>query len=119
MNYRTALLLMLAVGVAVAPTVAAAAATNGITVERVIVRVYDGRFKLSQSTLAPGRVTFTVINRGRAIHNLDIVGVHQSPFLAPGTRKTFTITIKRGTFDYVCTVPDHDGYGEFGTLIVG
>ena len=118
MNDGTVLLLTLAVAVTVAPTVAGAGPTRSTTVEKVIVLVYDGRFKLSKSTVSPGKVAFTVINRGHSIHDFDIVGVHRSPFLAPGTRKTFTITIKRGSFEYVCTVPDHKGYGEFGRLIV-
>jgi hypothetical protein len=41
----------------------------------------------SKATLAPGKVMFTAINRGHSIHNFDLVGVHRTPFLAPGTHK--------------------------------
>jgi hypothetical protein len=96
----------------------AGAAGSNTTVQKVTVLIFDTRFKLSKPTVAPGKVTFTVINRGRAIHNFYIVGVHRSRFLAPGSRTTFTVTMKKGSFHYLCTIPDHAEYGQVGDLAV-
>ncbi len=80
--------------------------------------IFDVRFKLSKARVAPGTVAFTVINRGRAVHNFYIVGVHRSRFLAPRSRTTFTVRLKKGSYHYVCTIPDHAEYGQFGDLVV-
>jgi uncharacterized cupredoxin-like copper-binding protein len=104
--------------VGIGTTVGASTAGTKATVQKVTVLMYDFRFKLSKSTVAPGKVTFTVINRGHSIHNFDLVGVHSSPFLAPGAQKTLTVTMKKGSVHYLCTVPRHAELGMVGDLTV-
>jgi len=83
------------------------------------VLMYDFRFKLSKPSLAVGKVTIILKNKGHSIHNFVVTGVKSSPFLAPGTQKTYTITFKKkGKFNYVCTVPRHAELGMNGTLLV-
>ena len=119
MKYRIALLLTLAVAGAAALTIAGAGtAARNATAQKLTVLMFDFRFKLSKATLAPGKVTITAINKGHSIHNFAIQGAKASPFLAPGTRKTFTITLKKGKYHYVCTVPRHAELGMFGDLVV-
>lgn len=119
MKYRIALLLTLTVAAAAALTMAGGgAARKNATVQKMTVLMYDFRFKLSKATLAPGKVTLTVKNRGHSIHNFLIPGLKSSPFLAPGTQKTYTVTVKKGKFHYLCSVPRHEQLGMFGELVV-
>jgi uncharacterized cupredoxin-like copper-binding protein len=86
------------------------------------------------------RVTLTLINNGRIVHDLyiDRLRVHVpsrtgtpaeiaalvgrfSPrhVVAPGQRSTVTFTpTRRGTFNLVCLVPGHREAGMTGVLIV-
>jgi plastocyanin len=119
MRYRIALVLALGASIVATVFVAnAAVAARTAAVQKETVLMFDFRFKLSKPTLHPGKATFTVMNRGHSIHNFDLQGVHQSPFLAPGQTKSFTVTLKAGKFYYLCTVPRHESLGMFGNLIV-
>jgi hypothetical protein len=118
MRYSVAVLLTLAIATAGLTMPGRRTAKADAPLQHVTVVVFDSRFELSRTTLAPGKVVFTVINRGQAIHNFDIVGVRGSPFLAPGSRDTVTAALAKGRFYYLCTIPDHAGYGQFGYLIV-
>jgi len=76
------------------------------------------KFSLNASKLKAGKYQFTVQNKGKSIHDFDIVRVHNMPFIQPGKKTTFTVTLKKGSWHYVCTVPRHDQLGMSGELIV-
>lgn len=126
MKARITLLVTFAVAAAAALTVAGAGsaakgahAQKAAAPQKVTVLMYDFRFKLSKPSVKVGKVTFTVINKGHSIHNFAVPGVRNSPFLAPGTQKTYTVTFRKaGTFHYLCTVPRHAELGMTGDLIV-
>jgi uncharacterized cupredoxin-like copper-binding protein len=107
-----------AVGTAVASRAASTPQKATALPTKVTVTMYDFRFKLSLSKVKAGKTTFTVINRGKSIHDFDLIGVKNSPFLQPGKRLTFTVTLKKGTKSYVCTVPRHSELGMHGKLVV-
>ena len=50
--------------------------------------------------------TFTVINRGEATHDFRIAG-KRTRILNPGARATLKVTLKKGRYPYLCTVPAH------------
>ena len=76
------------------------------------------RFKLTQSTVPAGKVTFVITNNGKLVHNFDITGVHTGKLLAPGKSETWTVTLAPKKYSYLCDVPFHAGYGMVGSLTV-
>jgi uncharacterized cupredoxin-like copper-binding protein len=76
------------------------------------------RFKLSKSSLSSGPVTFTVKNSGTVAHNFEIAG-KSTKLLKKGASTTLTVTLKKGTYTYLCSVPGHAAGGMKGKLTVG
>jgi uncharacterized cupredoxin-like copper-binding protein len=107
-----------AVGAAIASRAASGPQNATVLPHKITVYMYDFRFKLSVAKAKTGKTTFTVINRGHSIHDFDLVKVHKTPFLAPGKKNVFTVTLKKGTWNYVCTVPRHSELGMHGKLVV-
>jgi uncharacterized cupredoxin-like copper-binding protein len=89
-------------------------------------------FKLSKTSLVPaGKVTFKVKNAGKIVHDFKIctkvvkastanvcVG-KVTKRLAAGQSATLTVTLKKGTYEYICTVPGHSAAGMKGMLGIG
>jgi uncharacterized cupredoxin-like copper-binding protein len=73
------------------------------------------RFTLSTKSVKAGKVTFKVTNRGRIAHDFSISG-KKTPLLNPGKSATLTVTLKKGSAAYKCTVPGHAQAGMKGTL---
>jgi mono/diheme cytochrome c family protein len=100
-----------------------------------IVKVTAGKptelgFKLSTKKVAPGLVTFKVTNAGRLGHSFKICASAKggsanacvgktTPVLAAGKSATLTVTLKKGLFEYLCTVPGHAAAGMKGVLGAG
>ena len=101
-----------------------AAVAEGVTApQKVTVTMTDFKFKLTKAsrvvkTLKAGKTTFTMLNKGKSIHDFDIVKVKNGPFIAPGKRGKYTVTLKKGTWRYICTVPRHVALGMSGKLVV-
>jgi plastocyanin len=75
-----------------------------------------------QSVEVPaGRLTLTIVNRGRIGHNLRIERGHHTVFslltLKPGRATTRTLTLPAGTYRMLCSVPQHEILGQYGTLV--
>jgi uncharacterized cupredoxin-like copper-binding protein len=84
----------------------------------VTVAASEYKFVLSTKTAAkPGAVTFKVTNKGHVPHNFKIGG-KITPMLSPGKSATLTVTFKKGTFPYLCTVPGHAQLGMKGNFTV-
>jgi uncharacterized cupredoxin-like copper-binding protein len=75
------------------------------------------RFTLSNKTVAAGKVTFKVVNRGALEHDFRIAG-KRTPKLKKGKSATLTVTLKSGKSPFLCTVPGHAAGGMKGTLTV-
>jgi|SRR5689334_5407633 nitrite reductase (NO-forming) len=73
------------------------------------------KFKLSKTSAPAGKVVFKVKNGGHLGHDFKIAG-KKTPMLAGGKTATLTVTLKKGKFPYLCTVPGHAAAGMKGTF---
>ncbi len=98
------------------------------------VRARDGRVKVTLDDYAiapqriearPGRLRFAVVNDGRIAHNLVVLRPSggevrpRLPSLRPGERGAFTVRLRRGEYDLVCSLGNHRELGMSGILTVG
>ena len=74
-------------------------------------------FTLSKKTIVRGVTTFKVTNRGSISHDFKIAG-KKTPTLAAGKTATLKLTLKKGKFPFLCTIPGHAAAGMKGTLTV-
>jgi mono/diheme cytochrome c family protein len=103
----------------------------------VVITVTAGKpselgFNLSKSSLITvGKVTFKVTNKGALSHDFKIctalvksaaknscVG-KVTPMIKPGKSATLTVTLKKGQYEYLCTVAGHAAAGMKGLLGIG
>ena len=75
------------------------------------------RFSLSRSSISHGRVTFSFRNTGKLKHDFKIAG-HRTRLVKPGRSTSLTVSLRRGTYTYICTVPGHSAAGMKGRLRV-
>jgi uncharacterized cupredoxin-like copper-binding protein len=95
-------------------TVAATAATS---VSVTAGKPSELRFRLAKSTVSHGSVTFTIKNSGSVSHDFKIAG-KRTKLIKPGKSATLTVSLKKGTYTYLCTVPGHAAGGMKGKLTV-
>jgi uncharacterized cupredoxin-like copper-binding protein len=118
-------------GVATAPvtpppttTSATGTACTGTAQTTVNVEEFDYGFRLSQSTVPCGTITFVMTNTGTVPHDFIFYGVTPAasgagPVLDPGTSKSMTVTVTHaGSYDYICDLPHHSDLGMVGKLTV-
>jgi len=112
---RTALVLVVAAAaLAIAGGALAAPAHKTAT---ITVTASEFKFKLSSSSAKAGSITFNVVNKGKLGHDFKIGG-KKTPLIAPGKSAKLTVTLKAGSYPYLCTVPGHAAAGMKGTLKV-
>ena len=75
------------------------------------------RFTLSRKSAPHGKVIFKVTNKGRIKHDFKIAG-KKTKLLKHNQTVTLTVTLKKGKFKYLCTVPGHAAAGMKGTIKV-
>jgi uncharacterized cupredoxin-like copper-binding protein len=108
---RRLLLLVAIVAVVAAVAVPIALAANvGVTGK-------EFKFNLTTKTVKHGSVTFHFANKGHLQHDFKIDG-KKTKLVNPGKSATLTVTLKRGKYAYLCTVPGHAQAGMKGTLTV-
>jgi uncharacterized cupredoxin-like copper-binding protein len=110
---RFAALLLVVVVAALALAIPAGAAS---TVSVTAGKPTEYKFTLAKSVKA-GKVTFKVTNKGKIPHDFSIAG-KKTALLKPGKSATLTVTLKKGSSAYKCTVPGHAQAGMKGTLKV-
>jgi uncharacterized cupredoxin-like copper-binding protein len=93
---------------AVAASIAVASASVGVTGK-------EFKFALTTKTARHGKVTFKFTNKGKLKHDFKIAG-KKTPLLRPGKSASITVTLKRGKYTYICTVPGHASAGMKGTF---
>jgi len=84
------------------------------------VQVKGGEFffRLSTKSIAnPGKVTFVFTNVGHVAHDFKING-KVTPLLQPGATAKLVVTVRKGNYPYLCTVPGHAEAGMKGTFTV-
>lgn len=111
----TAVLAASALALAVAGTAGAKTAAHHTTTVKVTAK--DFSFKLSEKTVKAGRVTFMIKNDGHTLHDFAIAG-HTSKTIAPGKTTNLTVTLKKGSYPYKCTIDSHATLGMKGVLRV-
>ena len=89
--------------------------THAATSTTVKVAASEFKFKLSTKTARHGIVIFKVTNKGHTAHDFKIVG-KKTPKLSPGKSATLKVTLKKGTFKYICTIDSHAALGMKGTF---
>jgi uncharacterized cupredoxin-like copper-binding protein len=110
-----------------------------VTVKATVINVTAGKpselaFKLSKLSMLPvGKITFKVKDSGLAFHDFKIctkpvttsvakantcVG-KVTKILHPGQTATLTVTLKKGKYEFLCTVPGHAAAGMKGLVGVG
>jgi uncharacterized cupredoxin-like copper-binding protein len=89
------------------PAFAARSHTGAAT---VTVTASEFKFKLSKASVPHGKVTFTVVNKGKIPHDFKIAG-KKTALLKPGKKAKLTVTLKKGKLAYVCTVAGHAALG--------
>jgi uncharacterized cupredoxin-like copper-binding protein len=107
--------LLAALVAAFALTPFAVARTHAATSTTVKVAASEFKFKLSTKTAHHGVVVFKVTNKGHVAHDFKIAG-KKTPKLQPGKSTTLKVTLKKGKFKYLCTVPGHAAAGMTGTF---
>jgi uncharacterized cupredoxin-like copper-binding protein len=112
---RWLVLAILATGIAAIAALVPAA--FGATIAKHTVTATDFKFKIAPLPLKAGVNSFTVINRGEATHNFKIVNT-KTRILNPGQRQTIKVTLKKGRYVVLCTVPGHAALGMKNTLVV-
>jgi plastocyanin len=112
---RVLVLLTLLAGAATMAAIAPSAL--GRSTARVTVTATDFKFRFLPARVPTGRHTFTLVNRGQATHDLKIAG-KKTRILNTGQRATLTVTLRKGRYAYLCTVPGHAQLGMKGTLII-
>jgi len=83
----------------------------------VNVSMTEFKFGLSKSSVAKGAVTFKLVNKGSVTHDLKIAG-KKSKEIAPGKSGSLKVTLKPGSYRYICTLPGHAQSGMKGVLKV-
>jgi uncharacterized cupredoxin-like copper-binding protein len=106
--------LLVVVGVVAVPALGSGARASATA---VTVTATDFKFKLSKTAVPHGKVTFTVVNKGKTDHDFKING-KKTALIGKGKSAKLTVTFKAGKFKYLCTVPGHAALGMKGTLTV-
>jgi len=109
-------LAFLAVAVLVAAAIAVPV-TIALGATSVSVTGKEYKFTLSPKSVSHGKVTFKFKNKGKLAHDFKING-KKTKILQPGKSTTLTVTLKKGTYKYLCTIPGHADKGMKGKLRV-
>ena len=115
MKRISALAAVLAVAAVSVFTVVAYAGQNHATATTIKVTAKEFKFTLSKKSAPHGKVTFKVTNKGHLKHDFKINGKKTS-MISPGKSASLTVTLKKGSFKYICTVPGHAAAGMKGTF---
>jgi plastocyanin len=112
---RLTVLSLLAALLVVASQAFARTQSQASTTVRVIAKEY--KFTLSPRSAPHGLVIFKVTNKGRIPHDFKIAG-KKTPLIPAGKSATLKVTLKKGSYKYICTVLTHASLGMKGTLKV-
>ena len=82
---------------------------------KVIATETEYHIALSRTSFSPGTYTFVAVDKGKASHNLNVVGpgvnANIGQLLSPGGSASVTVTLRKGRYDIFCSVPGHQAKG--------
>jgi plastocyanin len=109
-------------GVVAAPTpvpTATPAPTPAPLPSRTRVVLDDDPFKVQSAylTMRAGPLEFNVVNVGMDDHNLSIAGRADTEFVAAGGEGRLQVTLPAGTYRVYCSLPYHEQWGMWTTLV--
>ncbi len=84
----------------------------------VSAKLSEWKVELSERTVAPGPVTFTITNEGSIPHALEVEGQgieQETAVIPPGASATLTLTLKPGTYEVYCPV-GADSHKKLGMM---
>jgi uncharacterized cupredoxin-like copper-binding protein len=105
----------LAVAATTVFAVVAYAGPQRSSVATVKVTIKNFHFTLSKKSARHGKVKFVVTNKDSTKHDFKIAG-KKTPLLKKGQTRSFTVTLKKKKYTYICTVPGHAAGGMKGTF---
>ena len=74
---------------------------------------------LRRQTVPIGPVVFYVVNKGGTDHTFTIPPLGYTPWIKSDGHFVLHVTFKKpGRYYYLCTVPEHNEFGQFGWLTV-
>ena len=111
------------------PALAHPARSAGTIVNVVAGKPSEFKFQLSASSVKHGSVTFKVTDGGALPHDFKICSSPKggsatscagtaTALISPGGSATLKVTLKSGTYEYLCTVSGHAAAGMKGDLKV-
>jgi len=121
MTRRPLLLLLLAVPAAALPACGAGEPAARARDGRVAVRIEDFRYRPQEIRTSPGRLSISLVNRGRLAHTFRIERgnlVAKVSSLLPGDRASKTVRLRTGDYRFFCALSNHEELGMYGTLVV-
>jgi uncharacterized cupredoxin-like copper-binding protein len=83
----------------------------------VSVTAKEFKFALRPTSARHGSVTFRITNAGKINHDFKIAG-RKTAQIKPGKSATLTVSLRKGTYSYICTIPGHAASGMKGTFRV-
>ena len=109
------------------PAGAHLAAAHATTVTVTAGKPSEFKFTLSTRSVKAGSVTFKVTNGGAIPHDFTLCNTggaansckgKATPLISGGSSKTLTVALKKGTYEYLCSVPGHAAAGMKGQIKV-
>lgn len=115
--------LVLAVGIFAAFALPLGATASPTTASIVHISAPASGLRYDQRTVhAPhGKIEIIFLNRSTTKHNVNVEsGEHELGKTATIVRRTTSmiVTLKRGKYNFYCSVPGHEDAGMHGTLVV-
>lgn len=110
-RFLAVLALVAATAIALPIAIAASATSVGVTGK-------EYKFTLSKKSVRHGSVTFKFKNAGKLTHDFKIAGKKTKTITKGKSAAPLTVSLKKGTYKYVCTIPGHADKGMKGTLRV-
>ena len=108
---------VLALAAAMAPLALAHKTPRARAAATVSVSGKEFSFALSSKSAKAGSVTFRFTNKGKLKHDFKIAG-RKTPVLKPGKSTSITVSLKKGSYTYLCTVKGHAASGMKGKFRV-
>ena len=111
-----------ALAVLVLTALPAQAARQGTVLKLATASGASLKFSTSALKARPGTVTIVLSNRGMMPHNVAVKGAGvnvKGKVVGTGGTSTVTARLKRGRYEFYCSVPGHEQAGMKGVLTVG